>query len=258
MKPTISRPVYISVSQYMDRLQAGTMLVADVIEKACPLGADGVELRREPWPAYERELAATRQLIEALKLGVTFATHNLLFSPDAAAHELLLRDIGTAAALGSPLLRIFPGQTPPDGDRIGWQGAAEAVECAASRGIVIALENYVGMPGGTLAEIVHILERIQSPALKTNIDIGNYVVRGQDVVEAIHAVGHRAVYAHLKDRPADPEGSHTYLGNGVMPLRPILDELDRLPQQMIYCFEFPGGKDPEGRIAKSLAYLGRG
>jgi sugar phosphate isomerase/epimerase len=257
METATKRPVYISVSQYMDRLQAGTMLAADVVEKACTLGADGVELRREPWPAYERELVTTRQLIESLKLGVTFATHNLLFSPDADVHQLLLRDIDTAAALGSPLLRIFPGQTPPDEDAVGWGGAMEAVEHAASTGIVIALENYVGMPGGTLAEIVHILDRIQLPALKTNIDIGNYVVRGQDVVEAIHTVGHRAVYAHLKDRPADPEGSHAYLGGGVMSLQPILDELEGLPQDMIYCFEFPGGDDPEGRIKASLAYLGR-
>jgi sugar phosphate isomerase/epimerase len=180
----------------------------------------------------------------------------------------LLRDVDTAAALGSPLLRIFPGRTPRqthsyapdalDADSAGWEGAVEAVEHAESRGIVIALENYVGIPGGTLAEIVHILDRIPSPALKTNIDIGNYVVRGQDVVEAIRTVGHRAVYAHLKDRPADPEGPHAYLGGGEMPLQPILNELESLPQDMIYCFEFPGGDDPEGRIKQSLAYLGRG
>jgi len=241
----------------MDELQAGTMRAADVIEKACTLGADGVELRREPWPAYERELVATRQLVEAIKLGVTYATHNLLFSLDAEAHQLLLHDVDTAAALGSPLLRIFPGQTPPDDDGPGWEGAMEAVERAASRGIVIALENYVGMPGGTLDEVAHVLDRIQSPALQTNIDIGNYVVRGQDPIEAIRTVGQRAVYAHLKDRPADPAGAHTYLGGGTMLLQPILAALDGLPQDMIYCFEFSGGGDPDGRIRKSLAYLGR-
>jgi hypothetical protein len=43
-----------------------------------------------------------------------------------------------------------------------------------------------------------------------------------------------------------------------MPTLPaILAELDNLPQEMIYCFEFSGGGDPDGRITKSLAYLGR-
>jgi sugar phosphate isomerase/epimerase len=231
------------------------MLVAEVVEKACLLGANGVELRPELWPAYERELVATRQLAEACKLGITYATRNPLFSPNADAQQALLHDVDVAVALGSPLLRVFPGQTPPDDADLGWQGAMEVVERAASAGIVIALENYVGMPGGTLAEIAHILERIASPALKTNVDIGNYVVRGQDVIEAIRAVGHRAVYAHLKDRPADPGGPHAYLGGGVLALRSILAELDGLPQEMIYCFEFPGGDEPDVRIRKSLAYL---
>ena len=93
--------------------------------------------------------------------------------------------------------------------------------------------------------IAHILDRFPPPALQTNVDTGNYVVRGQDVVEAIHAVGDRAVYAHLKDRPDDPKGPHTYLGGGTMARRPILDALDGLPQEMIYCFEFPGGGEPD-------------
>jgi hypothetical protein len=38
-------------------------------------------------------------------------------------------------------------------------------------------------------------------------------------------------------------------------LRAALAEFSRLPQPIIYCFEFPGGDDPAGRIQKSLAYL---
>ena len=42
-----------------------------------------------------------------------------------------------------------------------------------------------------------------------------------------------------------------------MSLPPILDALDSLSQEMIYCFEFPGGGNPDERITKSLAFLGR-
>jgi sugar phosphate isomerase/epimerase len=231
------------------------MLVADVAEKACLLGAQGVELRPELWPNLARERVATRRLCESCGLGVTYATRNPLFSPDAASQRALLGDVDTAAALGSPLLRVFAGQTPPGDDVAGWQGAMQVIEHAENQGIVLALENYVGMPGGTLAEIVHILDRFQTSVLGTNVDIGNYTVRGQDVLEAIHALGHRAVYAHLKDRPADPGAPHAYLGGGAMDLQPLLDALDELPQALIYCLEFPGGGEPDDRIRKSLAYL---
>jgi hypothetical protein len=63
------------------------------------------------------------------------------------------------------------------------------------------------------------------------------------------------VYAHLKDQPDDPEGPYTYLGGGAMELHPILDALDGLPQELIYCFEFPGMGESDERIRKSLAYL---
>ena len=257
MNTVPDRRVYISVAEYLDELGAGILSVADVIDKAHGFGVDGIELRREPWPAYARELASARQRIQDLGLGVTYATHNVLFSPDADAHQLLLHDVDTPAELGSPLLRVFAGRTPAADDDPSWEGAREAVEHAASLGIVVALENYVGMPGGTLAEVSRILDRIQSPAMRTNIDVGNYAARRQDVIEAIRAVGERAVSAHLKDYTGDPSAAATFLGNGLLPLPSILSALDDLPQPLLYCFEFPGGSDPDGRIETSLAYLER-
>jgi len=31
--------------------------------------------------------------------------------------------------------------------------------------------------------------------------------------------------------------------------------LEALPQRLLYCFEFRGEGDPDGRIAQSLAYM---
>ena len=79
---------------------------------------------------------------------------------------------------------------------------------------------------------------------------------------AIRAVGHRAAYVHLKDGVLLEDGTgtygeaSTYLGGGTLDLDGILAELDRLPNHVPYCFEFRGGGDPDGRIEKSLAYLG--
>ena len=39
----------------------------------------------------------------------------------------------------------------------------------------------------------------------------------------------------------------------------LMDEpfaaLDALPQRIIYCFEFPGGDDPDDRIRRGLAFM---
>jgi sugar phosphate isomerase/epimerase len=249
------RPVLVSVMQYEDELQAGSLATRDVIAAAARLGADGIEIRPEFWRDKARELPEARELIAGHGLLVTNATRNTLFSdePDGAAR--LREDIDDTAALGAGQLRVFSGPIPADDDEAGWAAGRAIVDYAASRGIVLALENYAWTPGGRLAEIARIVGQIASPALGVNIDIGNYVRHGDDVPTAIRALGGRAVSAHLKDQGGAPDFASHPLGGGTLPLGAIMAELERLPQRVIYCFEFRGGGDPDGRIASSLAYL---
>lgn len=247
----VSRPIVISAVQYQDELAAGRMDVLDVVKAAKRLGTDGVELRRDYWRERERELAASRDLVAGLDLLVTYATTATLFNANEEGTRILRQDIDDALALGSPQLRVFQGEAPADDDA-AWDAAKDAVGYAASRGIVLALENFARTPGRTVAEIKRVLDRIQSPALATNIDVGNYALNGEDVVAAVRSLGSRAVSSHLKDNIG---ASTTYLGGGTLPLRDILAELDRLPRRLVYCFEFEGGGDPDGRIVQSLAYL---
>lgn len=254
---TPRRPILISVMQFEDQLKAGSMTVFDVIETAKQLGTDGVELRRETWPNWQRELSSARAKVEELGLLVAYATHVTLFSDDEQGQQVLHHDIDAASTLGSPILRVFQGPAPATDEDARWDAARAVVDYAAAHNVVIALENYVGMPGGKLAEIQRVLNLIEHPALGTNIDIGNYNQHDQDVVAVIHAIGDRAVYAHIKDKSGVDGGPPVYLGSGQMPLPQILAALDALPQSLPYCFEFRGGDDPEAGIKASLSYLKR-
>lgn len=252
---TLERPILISVVQYLPRLESGEMKISEFVNKARELGVDGVELRREAWPAYATELPSVRQQIEKLGLLVTYATFSTLFNHDEAAHALLLEDVRTAAALGAPLLRVFPGATPADDDAAGWAKGREAIDLAASLGIQLALENFARTPGGTLAEITHILQKFDTPALRTNIDIGNYPLHDQDPVAAIEAIGDKAIYVHVKDYGGSPDAPPVYFGKGVLPLAEIFAALDRLPQRVILCFEFAGGDAPDQQIQDAFAIV---
>lgn len=250
-----NRPILMCVVQYQDELKAGTLTIRDLVNKMDALGVDGIELRREVWPNYAAEVAMIHDRVHDMGKLVTYATFSTLFSPDEDAHKLLLHDLDTAKALGSPLLRVFPGATPADRSDAGWDKATEAVNYAASLGIAIALENFGRTPGGHLSEITHILEQIPSPALKTNVDTGNYATHGENVVQAIQMLGARVSYSHLKDKAGDKSDDTTYLGGGTAPMADIINALEALPQPVIYCFEFVGGGEPDERIRKSLAYL---
>ena len=247
---TADRPVLISVIQYQEQITAGAMSITDLFDAAYRLGADGVELRPQFWKEKARELPAARERAAQHGLLVTYATMGRLFDTDPAS---LRQDIDDARSLGSPILRVFPGPVPADDDTAGWEVGQVIARYAETQGITLALENFVGTPGGTLDEIERGLAHI--PALMTNIDIGNYPRHNQDVPAAIRAIGNRAISAHLKDADDDPANGTTYLGGALLPLPAILDALDRLPQRILLIFEFGGGDDPDDRIRRSIAYL---
>ena len=249
------RPILVSVMQWEDELNAGALATRDVIATAARLGVDGVEVRPEFWRDRARELPEARALIAAHGLLVTNATRNTLFSADPDGAAALREDIDDTVALGASQLRVFPGPLPADDDGAGWAAGRATVDYAAARGVVLALENYSGSPGGRLAELTAVLDHIPDSALAVNIDIGNYVRHGDDVPTAIRALGARAVSAHLKDQDGPPDWESRPLGGGTLPLGAIMAALEALPQRLLYCFEFRGGGDPEGRILASLAYL---
>ena len=250
------RPILISAMQFEEELKSGDCSVWEFIDIVRQTGADGVELRRETWPRLDAELTEAARRISNAGLLVTYATQATLFDSPTASRQLC-QDIDTAATLGAPLVRFFPGQTPPADDGSSWARAQQVVDYAAAQNTVIALENYARTPGGTLAEVHGALSRLASPALRTNLDMGNYPNHGQDVVAAIDTLSDKIVAAHLKDKTATPSDPPVPLGAGVLPLAEILTALDQLPQRVYYIFEFRGAGDPVGGINSSLSYLKR-
>lgn len=247
------RPILISVMQYEDELDAGTMTVGDVIAKAIDAGVEGVEIRPQYWRERERELPAARDLLARHGLLVTYATTITLFSAEPGDAARLRGEIDDAATLGAAQLRVFGGPAPTADDEAGWAVGRELVEHATARGVALALENYAWTPGGTIAEQAQLLDRL--PDLRVNLDIANYARHGEDILTAIGRFGDRAISAHLKDQTSGPPWTSYPLGGGELQLPQIMAALEALPQRLLYCFEFRGEGDPDRRIATSVAYL---
>jgi sugar phosphate isomerase/epimerase len=135
------------------------------------------------------------------------------------------------------------------------EGARTAIQLARDHGMTLALENYARTPGNRLAEVREALETLSDPVMGTNLDTGNYIQNGENLMDAIRALSPWLAYSHLKDVVDQSEFATTFIGNGKLDWRAILGAYDDSGRTFPLCFEFGGGGDPEAAISQSIDYL---
>ena len=249
-----NRPVIISILQYQDEIESGTLSVSDLIDKVVLLGVDGIELRREPWKHYQAEVKTVRDQLETQGKFATYATFSTLFAPDADAQALLLHDIDTAQTLDSQLLPHFPGAAPTTFPIQHGVSRARQSNMRHRRRRACVRELRQNHPAGTPYGNRAHPEGHSHPALQTKSTSATTPPTAK-MSSRPSAPSATARLRHLKDKLGSTSDATTYLGGGAMPMPEIMTALDALPQRVIYCFEFTGGGEPDERITKSLAYL---
>lgn len=109
---------------------------------------------------------------------------------------------------------------------------ARVTDHAEKIGIVMALENHADY---RCSELAQVLNYVDSPFLKANLDTGNPVNVIEDPVEAARSVASHTIMVHLKDYrvlnshilDGAPRFTHAPTGQGDLPLGEMLDILQR-------------------------------
>jgi sugar phosphate isomerase/epimerase len=255
-----AREIFVSAVQFDEQLKSGSRTVLDLAPAAAALGARGVEYRDVYWKNKAMELPAVKRQLAELKLKAAYTTMTPLYHSEPAKQQQLLRDVEDARDLGAVLLRINLGRRPGPGpaDAKTHYAGRKAVERAAALRVHLTLENNSTGPGHLLSDVKETLDTFSCRFFGTNIDFVNYVTTGQDPLEAIRGLARWINYVHAKDaRKTEAGWQSTYLGNGTLALKEIIGALDSTGKAVPFCFEFPGGDDPEGSIRKSLEFLAK-
>lgn len=125
--------------------------------------------------------------------------------PNGQARDAQIADckqwIDYAAMLGAPVIRIFAGKVPK-GDSLDASidrcvaGINECLEYAATKGVILALENHGGITA-TPGQMLAIIGRVeQSPWFGVNFDSGNF--RTDDPYGDLAKIAPLAVNAQIK------------------------------------------------------------
>jgi len=189
------------------------------------------------------------------------------------ATEDLKRTIALAGDFGNPVIRIVGG---------GWVDRAEepirvqiertievlkeVSDVAASRGVVLAMENHMDF---TADEQLEILRRIGSDHLKVLLDTGNNLRILEDPIEVVRKLAPYAVATHIKDIAATGKGNpainwQTFwptvpLGQGILDLSGMIDILRQNGYTGALNLEIdlldPRWPDDDLAVAESIAHL---
>jgi len=139
----------------------------------------------------------------------------------------------------------------------------QSAKIARDHGVILALENHIDY---TSAEILEILERVDSDALKVNFDTGNTLRMMEDPVAAARRLGPYTVATHTKDvaacRHVRPEEWYFFssvpVGTGLIDIPGVVRALAESGYQGVLAVESDHHKDNQDEdqlVAKSVAYL---
>lgn len=224
----------VTMISYEDYARPGKMTVAQFIDKCSELGVDAVDIVEYFWQSKEKEVQEVPGLLKekGLDIGAFCIGNNFIVPADERDKQIeyVKEGIRTAVKLGAPRLRIFGGSTNiPEGinpqDRIGIivESIGKCIDYAKENNITFVLENHGGVPV-TSCEMLEVLNAVNSPYLKVNFDIGNFLSSGgEDPLLAAEKLYPYIDHIHAKDlvKKGDKYVS-CITGEGIVPIKECL------------------------------------
>lgn len=228
----------VTMISFEDYAGSGKMTVYEFIDICRDYCLDAVDILEYFWGDKEKEIKEIPGLLKnrGLEIGAFCVGNNFLVEKEERSRqvEYVKAGIETAARLRAPRLRIFGGsRSLPESIRLEdradiiIQSIRECLQCAADNNIILVLENHGGFPV-TSQEMLQVLKGVNSPYLKINFDIGNFLgTGGQDPMEAANDLFEYVDHIHVKDlvevNGANGKYASCITGEGIVPVKECLD-----------------------------------
>jgi sugar phosphate isomerase/epimerase len=206
--------------------------LVDAIRDIAAAGYTGVEILADVPHAYPDSIDASltravRDVLRETKLEVSNINCNCTFgywkdappepyfepsliSPNPKHREdrarMILKSLEFAREIGARNISITSGRClpgmPPDWAAVEFcKGIAPILERANALGIDVGIECEPGLYIEYVAELCEWIERLGSPRLGANLDIGHSIVIGESIREVVHRLGGRIWNMHVEDLP---------------------------------------------------------
>jgi sugar phosphate isomerase/epimerase len=254
----------------------------EAIAAVADAGYDGVELLFDephlyPPDAREAELERVRGTLAEHDVAISNCNafmltaiedfhHPSFVEPDEAFRrrrvDYTLAALETAAALDAPYVSIEPGGPVPEGKSREWAlevfeaGLRDVAEKAEAVGVDALVEPEPDLLVETSAQFLALLDRVDSPRIGCNFDVGHFFCVDEDPAELVEELAAYTRHYHLEDIPADGTHEHTQLGEGAIDLDGVLEAVDDTGYDGFVTVElYPYEETPVETANEAMRYL---
>jgi hydroxypyruvate isomerase len=177
--------------------------------------------------------------------------------------------IPVAKRLRTSVIRVFAGNIREGiafETGLQWiiEGLSAAADVAEQANVILCLENH-GQLAGSGAQVKQIIEKVNSVALRSTLDVGNFLLVDENPTEAARTLLPYVSHVHVKDFKERQGGIYhslnkkefegTVAGDGDVDLPVILGLLQESGYKGAYVLEYEGaGNETEG-IRSSYQYF---
>jgi sugar phosphate isomerase/epimerase len=261
-------------------LSTGEMDTAATIRYCRELGVDAMELmdhfiRDEKLPAVQAALAETGSAVVCYDVGGDF------INPDRSARQNAVATVRTslerAARLGAQRILIVPGSlkegiSPAVARTWIVEGLKECVPEADRLGLPLTIEDHSSQAAvyGRSDHLNAICDAV-GPHLAVTYDVGNFLLAGEDPLQALDRLASRIIHVHFKDWHVVPPTAEqpvrsvtgldgrrytgAVLGEGVVDLPGAVAGLRRLGYDGYVSVEYEGVGDPRAAVRQGVAHV---
>jgi sugar phosphate isomerase/epimerase len=237
--------------------------LSKIAEAAQVYGFDGIELRAiageldllNRLEFQKREVATTRQWLTDQGLSICCLDTSCRFdSPDenerSTQIEVAIKYAELAAALGAPLIRVFPDSINEGSTREKTRDhiaeSLREVAIRAQQGVSVGLETHGDFARGSIA--AEIVGMANHPNVKLIWDVANSLAAGDSIEIAARDVAPFLAHVHLRDaQPVDGEQHWlpVLAGRGEVSFHEVVNALTSLNYDGYISFEWEKYWHPE-------------
>lgn len=236
--------------------------IGDALKQLARLGYDGVELCLEHPDTNLDELtdskiAGVKNLLQENNLGLSSVSLHCNFVENDVCFSDLKRAILITKKFDTDILVISTG--PVCLSELESQKATlrkrlrELLALCAAHDIKLALEPEPNFIIATTAEMLALIEEMNSECLKCNFDVGHSYISDPSLLKAIKLLGKEIIHTHIEDIRAKKH-YHLIPGEGDIDLQAVVEAFSNIGFDgylTVDLFNF----DPSVAAAPSLDYL---